>query len=494
MAVTTFWQRLPFRFKLVGAFFIVIAIGIVSVYLVNVYSIVKQFNLLNSERFKQEAARVAPIMLTFYEQSGDWETFLQELRDRAPNQNQGRRPPQRSDDFSAFFIFDFIRDEELIIANGDGRVIFDAARALNNTQLARPVINQGYPLVTADGETVGILISGFAISRFTPLVENFFRSLNRTTLVAILIAVGTSLILITFLVRQLARPLRSVAEAAEAIAEGDLDQKVNVVSNDEIGHLAAAFNRMSVKLKASEDLRHQMTVDIAHELRTPVTVIKGDMEALVDGIYPPTRETFESILEETHRISRLIDELREITLLDSGELSLEKRDTNLDDLARQMVHAFDPSAESKGISLDYSANGLSPVVQADSDRIAQVLRNLLSNAMRYTPQGGSVNVSLGVQNDQAICMVSDTGPGMTMEQAENVFHRFWRADESRARHSGGSGLGLAISKRLVEAHDGRLWVKSVKGEGSTFGFDLPLDSSPQNYHITPEVIDHQTVE
>ena len=465
------WMRIPFRYKLVGAFFLVIALGIVSIYFVNNYNLIQQFSKFNSERFNQRAEQLAPVLLYYYEQTGSWDDLLAEFAQPPSAPGAGRRILSLSRE--QLFLFEFLRVEEIIIADASATVIFDFGQMLLGQQLPQAVLNQGFPLVYED-QTVGTLLSGVALERFTPLAQQFLRSLNRSTLIAGLGALAVSLLLITLLIRHLARPLNAMTRAAEQIAAGKLGHQVEVTSQDELGQLARSFNAMSAKLQASEHLRQQMITDVAHELRTPVSVIQGGMEALVDGVYSPDQETFHSLLEETQRLSRLIDELRELSLLDAGELRLVKRDTNLSALSGQLVKAFQPHAEAAGIALCYQDAGAPVQLPADSDRIAQVLRNLLSNALHYTPQGGRVEVRLEQRGGQAVCTVSDTGPGLSAEEQARVFDRFWRNDLSRARHSGGSGLGLSIAKRLVEAHGGALWVRSTPGQGSTFGFGLPM--------------------
>lgn len=464
------WWRIPFRYKLVGAFFLVVALGIVSIYFVNNHNLIQQFSRFNSERFNQRAEQIAPVLLYYYEQTGNWEDLLSQLAHPPPGVGAGRRLLLTREQL---FLFEFLRVEEIIIVDADGNVIFDFGQTLVGRKLPQAVVNQGFPLMDGD-QTVGTLLSGVNLERFTPLAQQFLRALNRSTLIAGMVALAVSLLLITLLIRHLARPLNAVTRAAEQIAAGNLAQRVEVASQDELGQLARSFNAMSARLQQSERLRQQMMADVAHELRTPVSVIQGGMEALVDGVYAPDRQTFDSLLEETQRLSRLIDELRELSLLDAGELRLVRRDVDLSQLIAQLVKAFQPQAEAAGIALCHEPAGASVHLSADADRIAQVVRNLLSNALHYTPQGGRVDVRLAQRDGQAVCCVSDTGPGLSAEEQAHAFERFWRNDLSRARHSGGSGLGLSIAKRLVEAHGGALWVKSAPGQGSTFGFHLPL--------------------
>lgn len=464
MSITSFWRRTPFRWKLLGTFLLVIMVGFASIYFVSARTVIQQYTKLTSERFLRDAGRIAPLFIGYYEQNNSWEGLERALTQQG---RPGRGNPE------LFAIYALIGREDLIIIDADGKVVFHADRDLLDQVLPEPVLAQGVAL-ESNGERIGFMLSGVALERFTPLARQFFDSLNRSMLLVVVTVVAGSFFLVTLLVRQLARPLNELTQASEKIAEGQLEQKVEVNSQDEIGELAQSFNTMSTKLKQSEDLRRQMTADIAHELRTPMSVIQGDLEAVIDGVYPANQETFQSLLDESHRLSRLIDDLRELSLLEAGELHLERKNTDIKTLVQQLVHAYQIKAESNGITLQFNNTDVVSDVEADADRIAQVLRNLIGNAIRYTPSGGTVVIDLHRDNGELTCSVTDTGPGMSEEEASRVFERFWRADQSRTRHSGGSGLGLSISKRLVEAHGGKMWVQTALNQGSTFGFSLPV--------------------
>jgi len=466
MFIKSFWRRTPFRWKLLGTFLLVIIVGFASIYFVSAKTVIQQYTKLTSERFMRDAARIAPLFVGYYEENSTWEGIARALNPQQGGQGGPGRNPV------LFSIYSLIGREDLIITDAQGQVVFDVDRQLLGQTLPPSVLDQGVVL-ESNGETIGAMISGVALERFTPLARQFFNSLNRSMLLVVVIVIAGSFLLITLLVRQLARPLNELTQASEKISEGHLEQKVEVNTQDEIGELAQAFNTMSSKLKGSEDLRRQMTADIAHELRTPMSVIQGDLEAVIDGVYPANQETFQSLLDETHRVSRLIDDLREISLLEAGELPLERESTNIKTLVQQLVQTYQIKAESNGITLKFNNTDVVSEIEADADRIAQVLRNLISNAIRYTPSGGTVVINLHRENGDLNCTVTDTGPGMSEEEAHRVFERFWRADQSRARHSGGSGLGLSISKRLVEAHGGKMWVQTALNQGSTFGFSLP---------------------
>jgi signal transduction histidine kinase len=277
--------------------------------------------------------------------------------------------------------------------------------------------------------------------------------------------------------RYITRRLRAVAESAGAIAAGDLSQRVGDASNDELGELAAAFNRMAESLASQEEARQRLVADIAHELRTPLAVLQAEIEALQDGVTQATPERFASLHEEARLLARLVDDLRTLSLADSGQLSLQRREEDLAGIAERAAAAVAAQARVKDVRLDLALQASLPRVALDSDRIAQVLRNLLSNALRHTPSGGRVALALRAEDGRAVVEVSDTGAGIPPEALPHVFDRFYRADPSRSRATGGSGLGLAIARQLVRAHGGDITVQSTPRDGTTFRFWLPLSTT-----------------
>lgn len=477
------WRRTPFRAKLIGALLLAILLSVGTVYFMAQRSVVRQFSRFVNVQFYQQAQQLESLFLSYYAEHGGWEgvqdafELPQDPLGPGPGPGPGRPPSRQGADASGNPLVNLLGllRNDLLLADARGTVVFDWDGGLLARTLPEDVIAQGVPL-TWEGARVGTLLSGGALARFTPIAQEFLRSLNANILLAGVLGALAALALGAFLVRQLAKPLNAVTGAAERIAAGELEQRVEVGGQDELGRLGTAFNAMSARLKASEELRRGMVADVAHELRTPVSVIQGDLEALVDGVYPPEREAFQSLLEETRRLTRLIDDLRELSLLESGELRLETRGIDLAALTEKLVRAFQPGAQAKAVLLELAAGEL-PELEADADRIAQVLRNLIGNALRHTPEGGTIRVSLSAAGGEVVCAVSDSGPGIPPPQRDKVFERFWKADQARVRGHGGSGLGLSITKRLVEAHGGRLWVESAEGRGSTFSFSLPVPGS-----------------
>jgi signal transduction histidine kinase len=256
--------------------------------------------------------------------------------------------------------------------------------------------------------------------------------------------------------------------------QGDLSQRVKIRTKDEIGKLAHAFNTMADSLAHSEELRRNMVSDVAHELRTPLTNIRGYLEGLKDHVVEPTQEIIASLYEESLILSRLVVDLQELSLAEAGQLYLLRKPLVLEEIISKAVASLQLQATSKQLLLFVDLPPILPRVMADAERVGQVLRNLLSNAITHTPPGGEITVRARANYDEALISVQDTGAGIEEEHLPNVFERFYRTDASRSRATGGSGLGLAIVKQMVEAHHGHIEVESTPGRGSCFTFTLPV--------------------
>jgi signal transduction histidine kinase len=285
---------------------------------------------------------------------------------------------------------------------------------------------------------------------------------------------AAALVLAVILARQITGPVRRLADATTDIAGGKLDSRIDSPGNDELGQLGKSFNSMAQALQRQEEERRSMLADIAHELRTPLSVLRGNLEAMLDGLLEPRREQLSVLHEQSVALSRLIDDLRTLSLAAEGHLELHRQPIDVAELARRVVAEMEGGAGEHQIALSVEAPKGLPRLALDSDRIGQVLRNLIDNALRYTPAGGRVRVTVRSQAQQVTVTVSDTGAGIAPEDLPHVFDRFYRADGSRARATGGSGLGLAIVKQLVEAHGGEVRAESEPGRGSIFSFALPL--------------------
>ncbi|MFG1603216.1 sensor histidine kinase [Actinoplanes sp. NPDC049265] len=301
-----------------------------------------------------------------------------------------------------------------------------------------------------------------------------FTDLGRPALIGvaglILIALaGTALI-----ARRVTRPVWLLTEASLRLADGKLDVRVPIKGRGELALLSASFNAMAEAVQSSEERQRRLIADIAHEMRTPLSNLRGYLEALSDGVVDPSRALFVSLHEETLLQRRILDDLQELALAEAGDLTYSKGSFDLADLATNAATAHRAAAAEAGVELEVVASA-ETYVRADPERIRQVIGNLLSNAIRYTDRDGQVTLRVRPDKFEAVLIVEDTGVGITPDDLPRVFDRFWRADPARQRATGGSGLGLTIAHRIVTDHNGRIAVTSVPGSGSTFTVRLPLD-------------------
>ncbi len=282
--------------------------------------------------------------------------------------------------------------------------------------------------------------------------------------------------------RRMVKPIEQMTEASQRIAEGKYAERVELSGRDmespedmdELARLAVSFNRMADKLERTEEMRRQLIGDVAHELRTPLSTVKGSMEGLIDGVLPATQETFRKLHREADRMQRLVQDLQELSRVEAGAYELDMASADISVIIRSSLERLSSQYREKGVALSVSTPDNLPLVEVDGSRIEQVLLNLVGNALQYTPAGGSVRVSAAEEGDELVVRVADTGIGVRREDLNRVFSRFYRVDKSRSRAGGGSGIGLTIAKHIVERHGGRIWAESGgSGEGSTFSFAIP---------------------
>ena len=300
----------------------------------------------------------------------------------------------------------------------------------------------------------------------------FLQSMWWQFLLAGAIAGVISLLIARWLARGMTQPLRDMAAAARAMETGDYTVRVVTTSRDEVGQLAAAFNRMSAELAVLEKSRRDLVANVSHELKTPITAIRAHLENLADGVEQPDPKTLQVMLAQTERLGRLVDQLLDLSRLESGEVPMYMEVTTLEPIVARVLseisvgHAVTDVALQNEVAADLAAT-------ADPERIHQVLYNLVDNAVRFTPPGGTVVVAATRQDDRVVVDVRDSGVGIAPEHLPRLFERFYRADASRSREGGGTGIGLAIARSIVESHGGRITASSEPGRGSSFTFDLP---------------------
>lgn len=410
---------------------------------------------------------------TYYQEHGSWTGVEQVFAQRhgPGGQGTGRGFMRGSPSF--------------VLTDSAGRLVYDSNDGTplpSETQsdiLAVPIL--------VDGATVGFLTAhSTGQMGLTAAAERFLAQVNRALIQAALIGAALGAIVGLFLARGLAAPLDRLASASRQLALGDLSQRVPLDGPLELVAASQAFNEMAGALEEAEELRRRMISDIAHELRTPLAVIQGNLQAILDDVYPLEKPEVQTIFDETLLLSRLVDDLRELALAEAGQLRLQPQAVDTATLLTQSIAVFSGPAAEKGIQLKSSIPDKLPLVWSDAARSSQVLRNLMANALRYTPQDGVLTLRARADTTHPDSTdsnapggyirfeVEDNGPGIAPEEVEHVFERFWRAERSRSRAHGGSGLGLAIAQQLVHAQGGQIGVSSVVGRGSCFWFTLPV--------------------
>lgn len=331
-------------------------------------------------------------------------------------------------------------------------------------------INLGYPDGVLsdqipDGKQISLLarLIGY---RESEIVIRLVRILLSISFIGMLVGVISS--------RGLAAPLNNLATAAQAVGSKDLSQRIEVKGSSEVREVAVAFNAMAEALEQADNQRNNMLADISHELRTPLTVIQGNLRAILDDVYELDKVEVARLYDQTRQLSRLVDDLHDLALLEANEFSLNLSEQNLIDIIQDVAAIYHPIFDDQGIILTLMLPETIPQIQADCARITQCLNNLINNALRHSSQGGNITISLAKVGDKVALSVKDDGDGIVAEHLPFVFDRFYRVDSDRNRNTGGSGLGLAITEALIQAHRGDITVTSPgKNQGSEFRLLLP---------------------
>lgn len=361
--------------------------------------------------------------------------------------------------------------QHLRLVDTSGNIVFDnhgnnPGEHLDDDELTYAIA------LSVDGQDVGYLIPESNLQFTLDNEQELLSRLNRSAFFAALIAGSAALILALILSYQLIRPVRDLRRAATLMADGDLGQRVVARGGGELNALGEAFNSMAASLQQAGERRRALTADIAHELRTPLAVQRAHLEALQDGIYDLTLESLIPVEEQNHALTRLVEDLRTLALVDAGELTLEKTQVDYPDLVQRVVHRSDLQAAARQINLVLSPMNFQLNLHLDPQRIEQIINNLLNNAMRFTPQGGSIFVEMALTDGQAILTIRDTGPGIPKASLDRIFDRFYKVNKSR-QDEAGTGLGLSIAQKLARAHRGELSAGNHPQGGAIFTLSLP---------------------
>jgi len=443
-------HSLRFRLLLAFTMVIVVTVGTVFFFLNQVTrNEIREYEI-RTDQFR--AIRMETELFRYFARRGNWadiQTFVEQLGN--------------------------LYDERIILTNNDDIVVADSDGSILGESY-RPN-SPGQPLTPpwrSDGiGTLYVTPQSSAEMELTSL-QITFNAVGRYFIWGGLVAAVIALIMAFFLSRRILAPVKSLTSTARLLGNGDFSQRVNVKDKSELGELADTFNLMAGNLEHTERLRRDMIADSAHELRTPLSNIRGYLEAIRDGVVKPDAATIQSLDEEAIILSRLADDLQALSLAEAGELKLNCQTEDSLILIQQSVDARRLQATAKGISLSAELPAELRPIRVDSHRISQVLRNLLENAIAHTPEGGTITVTARTKDNWLEISVADTGEGIPVEDLPNIFERFYRVDKSRTRATGGHGLGLTIAKRFVEVHGGKIEAHSEPGKGSRFSFTVPL--------------------
>jgi signal transduction histidine kinase len=476
-------SRLTFTHTLV-ALVAVIIVAVLSVVLIR-----SAFNQLTVQRAQLDAEMIAGQVSDLYQLRQSWDGVPARLKQRQDRQAQSQPSFRRR-----IQLFDDNRN-----------LLYDSAGPVQRRQLPQPIQGASSPVVV-NGRTVGTVVVGEQRGIFNQAERAFLRGVYLIVVIGTLVAVVGAFVVGLLISGRVTRPLRAFTDAAQRLALGAHHEPLTAPPDVELAELAQAFNTMAAELEHQQQLRRQLVADIAHELRTPLSVLRLQLESMEDGIEQPTPPMLASLTEEVGLLSRLVDDLRLLSLVDAGQLSLAIAEVDAHAALERALATAAPRARQLGIDLRAERPPAPLLVAADPQRLAQILGNLIENALRYTSAGGQVRVCLRIGTAEqilhnhagstaapaetrrpalpaqppayAIFEIVDTGPGIAPDELPQIFERFYRTDKARSRETGGSGLGLVIVQRLVEMQNGHIWVTSALGSGTTFHVALPAAAAP----------------
>jgi two-component system OmpR family sensor kinase/two-component system sensor histidine kinase BaeS len=442
---------------LLRAFGIVVFLTVVLILLVSAVSIGT-----NTRRNPFYLQPTAIILETYYLGHGSWDGVQAVLEERTNTSIRALRPDW----------------EQTILLDASGEVVLDHGIA-NSPRVGiiyTPLPDElGIPLAV-NGQPIGILI----MVRGTPPRpwQLIFPLLGPATVISIFLGILT-LVIGLLLMRRMINPLSEVIAASQAVSQGDLTARVPVdARNDDLSALSDHFNHMAEELERADLQRRNLFADIAHELRTPITILRGRLEGILDGVYSPDEANIAPALEETYLLERLVEDLRLLALAEANQLRFDMKPVRLSELTETILGLFSAQAGERNVQLYLEAEADLPEVMVDPQRFQQVVGNLIDNALVYTPEGSTVEISIHRKENNVELSVSDGGPGIPEDEIAHVFDRFWRGEKSRARSTGGAGLGLSIARQLVEAQGGRITARNRTPQGFEVSIVLPVNPNP----------------
>ena len=466
-------------------------LGLISVVLLGGLSIVIMLNLSTKSRYFQFVERndiavahnVAQMLELYYRGEGSWEGVSEILEGAGPGRGMapGRMAQGGMNRAHGMLMSQLPVYSRIILTDTQGDVLADNGEDRFETLVPENAFAPGAQ-IRSGGTFVGLVYAGTMIEpRLHPVQRDFLRSLNRIVIVASALGLGLAFIIGALLQRQIIHPLTQLTQASGRIADGHYDTRVVVRSKDEIGELAKSFNGMASSMEDAVAWRKQIVADVAHELRTPLSLMQGRLEMMMEGVYTPSSEQIRQIHEETIRLGGLVAQIEELSRVEADQVFIDQSPESILSVARRAAEQHMELASERDVDLVVEDAAV-PKIPVDIELFEQVFSNLISNALRHTPTGGriKINASEDIEQREIIVSVCDTGPGIPQTDLERIFERFYRVDAARNRRSGGSGLGLAICREIVRKHGGRIWAERPESGGGLIRFSLPFHASLDN--------------
>jgi len=438
--------RMSFQAKLLVAFVLIVFLTSLAGYLFINQSVKRAFSEFTVTTYTPQERAVLQLVRAFYEQTGSLDAVISFLE-------RGRR------------------EVPVLLVDSDRTVAYAPDPRIVGRRLSTDQLEEGVTIELVDGEVWTVIPSRVVLGQAI-LEEGFLRTTRRSLWLSGLVAMAVAILLSVLLLRQITRPLRRLDAATRRIARGEFDERVGIHTSDEIGRLAQSFNEMAESLDRAERTKKRMIADVSHELRTPLAAVRSVLEGLRDGLIEPTPETLASLHDKILLTTRLVRDLHQLTLADAGRLSNRPAPCRIDAIVDTIVETIGVQLEDSSLRLDRRIAADLPPVLVDRQRIEQVFLNLLANAIRHTPEGGTISISAAEHSGGVLTSICDTGPGLTETDLAHVFDRFYRADDARVSN-GGAGLGLSIAKALVDAQGGSIWAENRPAGGACFHVLLP---------------------
>ena len=485
----SYLSRMALAFALTSLMTVLVLVGVVSVVWGTVFSDYTRSNIV------EIANSAAEKLATSYEENGNWNAG--ELRTVATSSLVSDDLSMQVVNKKGVVVYDDswpsasatadVRESESPSSSSSGK------KASHSPVSSAPTDSDSVAnveIVTSSGEHVGqVKLWAIGSDALLTKADSAFRekTFNAMALAAV-VAVCISVVIGSFVSRMLTRPIHRITSTAKQIRDGDLSARTGLRGDDEIDQLGETFDEMATSLE--KDMKHEkrLTSDVAHELRTPLMAMLATVEAMQDGVYPTDDEHLETVASETRRLARLVQQMLDLSRMENSTAPLNLEPVDMVPFVRSIVNGQERLFADRDLRLRFAdeTQGHDDVVEADPDMITQCVINLMSNAMRYTPEGGWVVVSVFSDRKHVSIAVSDTGIGIAKDDLSRIFGRFWRADASRAREAGGLGVGLAVTKQIVERHHGYISVESELGKGTTFTIHLPREHTADAASTTME--------